>query len=443
MSSSPVPSAAAAASKVLSFSQIRILVLASLGGALEFYDFVIFAFLAKLIALHFFPASQAAWLRQTEAFGLFGAGYLARPLGGIIMAHFGDIAGRKKVFTFSVLLMALPTLMMGLLPGYETLGAGAPLILLLLRMAQGAAIGGEAPGGWVFVSEHAPPGRVGLATGLLTGGLTGGILLGSLVILALNTTLSAGDVSDWGWRIPFIIGGVFGIGAMILRRWLDETPVFREMHQRAETASSLPAAILLRDYRFPILCSMLTTWTLTAAIVVLILMMPPLMQTLHHIPPTETMLASLVATLCLTISVISVSALTDSIPLSAMSLVCGPLLAAGAFALYSLPPQFPHSLPVWAGLAGLCCGFVGLVPVGMLRAFPPMVRFSGVSLAYNIAYAIFGGLTPAVISSLTPYTPLAPAIYVTIAAFAGCAGLWLMDGRKRTRIRKQAVSVSV
>lgn len=163
--SSPASSAASAPSGVLSFSQIRILVLASLGGALEFYDFVIFAFLAKLIALHFFPASQAAWLRQTEAFGLFGAGYLARPLGGIIMAHFGDIAGRKKVFTFSVLLMALPTLMMGLLPGYETLGPGAPLILLLLRMAQGAAIGGEAPGGWVFVAEHAPPGRVGLATG--------------------------------------------------------------------------------------------------------------------------------------------------------------------------------------------------------------------------------------------------------------------------------------
>lgn len=227
MSSSSVPSpVATASSKVLSFSQIRILVLASLGGALEFYDFVIFAFLAKLIALHFFPASQAAWLRQTEAFGLFGAGYLARPLGGIIMAHFGDIAGRKKVFTFSVLLMALPTLMMGLLPGYETLGPGAPLILLLLRMAQGAAIGGEAPGGWVFVAEHAPPGRVGLATGLLTGGLTGGILLGSLVILALNTALAPSAVNDWGWRLPFIIGGVFGIGAMILRRWLDETPVF-------------------------------------------------------------------------------------------------------------------------------------------------------------------------------------------------------------------------
>ncbi|WP_291364375.1 MFS transporter [Acetobacter sp. UBA5411] len=437
--SSPASSAASAPSGVLSFSQIRILVLASLGGALEFYDFVIFAFLAKLIALHFFPASQAAWLRQTEAFGLFGAGYLARPLGGIIMAHFGDIAGRKKVFTFSVLLMALPTLMMGLLPGYETLGPGAPLILLLLRMAQGAAIGGEAPGGWVFVAEHAPPGRVGLATGLLTGGLTGGILLGSLVILALNAALAPNVVSDWGWRLPFIIGGIFGIGAMILRRWLDETPVFREMHQRAETASSLPAAILLRNHRFSILCSVLTTWTLTAAIVVLILMMPPLMQSLHHIPPSETMLASLVATLCLTVSVVSVSALTDRISLSVMSLVCGPLLVAGAFALYSLPAQLPHLLPVWAGLAGLCCGFVGLVPVGMLRAFPPMVRFSGVSLAYNIAYAIFGGLTPAIISSLTPYTPLAPAIYVTIAAAAGCAGLWLLDNRKQSRIRPQTV----
>ncbi|WP_173569846.1 MFS transporter [Acetobacter conturbans] len=424
-SSATMPSPAA-----LPLSQLRTLALASLGGALEFYDFVIFAFLAKLIAAHFFPASQAAWLRQTETFGLFGAGYLARPLGGIVMAHFGDIAGRKKVFTFSVLLMALPTLMMGLLPGYDTLGAAAPLILLLLRMAQGAAIGGEAPGGWVFVAEHAPPGRTGLATGLLTGGLTGGILLGSLVILALNGTLSPDDVNAWGWRIPFLLGGIFGLGAMVLRRWLDETPVFREMHERAETATTLPAGILLRDYRGSILCSVLTTWTLTAAIVVLILMMPPLMQTLHHVSPSETMMASLVATVCLTLSVVTVSTLTDSMQPRVLGLICGPMLAAGAFALYGLSPLFPGRLELWAGLAGLCCGFVGVVPVGMLRAFPPMVRFSGVSLSYNIAYAIFGGLTPAAISSLTPYTPLAPAIYVTVAAVAGCVALWVSPERK-------------
>ncbi len=406
------------------FLQMRTFALASLGGALEFYDFVIFAFLTKIIAAHFFPLTQADWLRQTETFGLFGAGYLARPLGGLVMAHFGDVSGRKKVFTFSVLLMAVPTLMMGLLPGYDVLGAGAPLILLILRMMQGAAIGGEAPGGWVFVSEHAPPGRAGLAVGLLTGGLTGGILLGSTVILAMHGFMTTDEIADHGWRIPFLLGGIFGLGAMVLRRWLDETPVFREMHARAEISDTLPVWILLKRHRRAVLCSMATTWTLTAAIVVLVLMMPPLMQTLHHISPEETMRASLASTLCLTFSVIISGALTDFLPLRRLALLYAGILALGASALYGLAPRWPGTLVEWAAVSGLCCGFVALVPVGMLRAFPPAVRFSGVSLSYNISYAVFGGLTPAMISSLVPQTPLAPALYVSGTALVGLIGLW-------------------
>lgn len=413
-----------AAPSRLSRAQLRVLTLASLGGALEFYDFVIFAFLAKLIAVHFFPVDQPEWLSQAEAFGVFGAGYLARPLGGMVMAHFGDLSGRKKVFTFSVLLMAVPTLLMGLLPGYDALGVAAPLILLILRMMQGAAIGGEAPGGWVFVAEHAPPGHAGLATGLLTGGLTGGILLGSLVILALNSFLPAAAVTEWGWRLPFIVGGVFGLCAMVLRRWLDETPVFRTMQAEARTAPTLPARLLLRDHRPAVLCSMLTTWTLTAAIVVVVLMMPPLMQSLHHVPPATTMRASLAATLGLTIAVVGAGALSDRFPIRRLIVGGAIVLMAGAFGLYGLAPRLPTTLVAWAGLSGLCCGFVALVPVAMLRAFPPMVRFSGLSLSYNLSYALFGGLTPAVISALTQKTPLAPAFYVAFTAVIGAVAMW-------------------
>ncbi|GBR53615.1 major facilitator superfamily transporter [Neokomagataea thailandica NBRC 106555] len=403
----------------LSFSQLRVLALASLGGALEFYDFVIFAFLAKLIAVHFFPSDQAEWLRQTEAFGLFGAGYLARPLGGVVMAHFGDTVGRKKVFTLSVLLMALPTLVMGLLPGYGTIGVAAPLILLMLRVMQGAAIGGEAPGGWVFVAEHAPPNREGLAIGLLTGGLTGGIFLGSIVILLVHQLLSPEEVTNWGWRAPFIIGGIFGFLAMFLRRWLEETPVFQDMHKDREGIVALPLKILVREYRRSILSCVLTTWTLTAAIIVLILMMPPLMQTLHHVSSKETMVASLAATFCLTLSVVVTSYCADIFSIKCLSVVSGLTLVLGAFGLYGAFPLFPDSLSIWAALSGLSCGFVGLVPIAMVRAFPAQVRFSGVSLSYNISYAVFGGLTPAMISLLTPYTLLSPAIYVCVVSIIG------------------------
>ena len=127
-------------------SDYKTLGLAALGGALEFYDFIIFVFFAPAIGQLFFPAAMPEWLRQVQTFGIFAAGYLARPLGGIIMAHFGDLFGRKRMFTLSVLLMSVPTLMMGLLPTYSSIGVLAPVLLLLFRVMQGAAVGGEVPG---------------------------------------------------------------------------------------------------------------------------------------------------------------------------------------------------------------------------------------------------------------------------------------------------------
>src|SRR6201996_841946 len=139
------------------------------------------------------------------------------------MAHFGDTRGRKRMFPISVLLMALATFVIALLPTYSSIGVAAPLLLLLMRMLQGTALGAEAPGGWVFGAEHARQGHVGLAVGLLTGGLSLGILLGSIVSVALTFAYSPQQISDGRWRIPFFLGGIFGLTAMFLRRWLDET----------------------------------------------------------------------------------------------------------------------------------------------------------------------------------------------------------------------------
>ena len=138
----------------LSTSEIRTLALASAGGALEFYDFVIFVFFTSVIGKLFFAASLPDWVRQTQTFGIFAAGYLARPLGGIVIAHFGDTHGRKRMFTFSVLLMAVPTLLMGLLPTYQSIGVAAPLLLALCRFGQGLGLGGEW-GGAAFDPETA------------------------------------------------------------------------------------------------------------------------------------------------------------------------------------------------------------------------------------------------------------------------------------------------
>ena len=146
----------------LSARDAKVLALASLGGALEFYDFVVYVFFATTLSQLFFPVGMSQSLRDFQSFGIFAAGYLARPLGGIVMAHFGDLVGRKRMFMLSVLLMAVPTFAIGLLPTFSHIGFAAPVLLLSLRMLQGAAIGGEVPGAWVFASEHVSPARTGL-----------------------------------------------------------------------------------------------------------------------------------------------------------------------------------------------------------------------------------------------------------------------------------------
>jgi MFS family permease len=392
---------------------------------LEFYDFVIFVFFTGVIGRLFFPADLPDWLRQLQTFGLFAAGYLARPLGGVIMAHFGDTIGRKRVFTFSVLLMAIPTLLIGLLPTYAQIGALAPLLLLAMRVMQGAAIGGEAPGGWVFVAEHAAPGRVGLAVGLLTGGLTGGILLGSLMATSINLALTPAQIAGGWWRLPFLVGGVFGFAAMVLRRWLEETPVFLEMRGRARQAREMPLRAVLRRHRAAVVASMASTWMLTAAIVVVILMTPSLLQKLFALSPRDTLLANLAGTASLCVSAVMVGMATDRFGLRRTAVPVTLLLVGSTYALYLGAASRPDAL-VWLYLlAGAGAGVASLTPVLMVRAFPASVRFSGLSFSYNVAYAVFGGATPLLVSWLVHLDRLAPAHYVAGVAAIGLAAVFL------------------
>lgn len=413
-------------SRPLNRQDYKTLSLAALGGALEFYDFIIFVFFAVVIGELFFPADIPEWLRQFQTFGIFAAGYLARPLGGIIMAHFGDLIGRKRMFTLSIIMMALPTLLIGLLSTYAVLGIAAPLLLLLLRILQGAAIGGEVPGAWVFVAEHVPARRIGVACGTLTAGLTAGILLGSLVATAINRGMSPSEVSDWGWRLAFVLGGVFGIVAMYLRRWLHETPVFAEMQANKALAEELPLKTVLRSHKSSVVISMLLTWLLSAGIVVVILMTPTYLQKVHGISPADALTANSLAILALTLGCIVYGRLIDALG-SGPTFMLGSLLLAGAsYAFYhGLASDTSQLVPLYV-LAGFAVGIVGAVPYVMVNAFPAVVRFSGLSFSYNVAYAIFGGLTPMLVTLWMKSDMLAPSHYVVSLSVLGFAiGLWL------------------
>ncbi len=402
----------------------RTLTLAALGGALEFYDFIIFVFFAAVIAEVFFPPDLPDWLRQLQAFGIFAAGYLARPLGGIVMAHFGDRIGRKRMFMLSVLLMAVPTLLMGLLPTHATIGVAAPLLLLVLRMLQGAAVGGEVPGAWVFVSEHVPRRHIGFACGTLTSGLTLGILLGSLVATAINSMWGRQDVLDWAWRIPFVLGGAFGLLAVWLRRFLHETPVFEELRQRRALEQGLPLKRVLSGHGSAVGMSMLLTWMLTAGIVVVILMTPTLIQTLFAIPAATAARANSIATFALCLGCIVYGIAADRFGYRRVLVVGAILLAATTAALYRGLGVAPQHLTLLYAVAGFAVGVVGVVPVAMVHAFPAAIRFSGISFAYNLAYAISGGLTPLLIVWWLRSEPDAAVYYVALAGVVGALAAW-------------------
>ncbi|EOV8971395.1 MFS transporter [Cronobacter turicensis] len=407
----------------------KTLTLAALGGALEFYDFIIFVFFAAVVGELFFPPDIPEWLRQVQTFGIFAAGYLARPLGGIIMAHFGDLVGRKKMFTLSILLMAVPTLLIGLLPDYAAMGTAAPVLLLLMRILQGAAIGGEVPGAWVFVAEHVPEKRIGIACGTLTAGLTVGILLGSVVATIINTSMTQQAIHDGGWRIPFLLGGAFGLVAMYLRRWLQETPIFLEMQQRKALAQELPVKAVVVKHRQAVVISMLLTWLLSAGIVVVILMSPVWLQKQHGFAPAVTLQANSIATIMLCVGCLIAGLAADRFGASRTFIVGSVLLAAASWAFYHLSGSHPEQLFLLYGVVGLCVGVVGAVPFVMVRAFPAEVRFTGISFSYNVAYAIFGGLTPVAVTMLMGVSPMAPAWYVLALSIMGLGlGVWL--GRK-------------
>ena len=397
----------------------KTLTLAALGGALEFYDFIIFVFFANAIGQLFFPPEMPDWLRTLQTFGIFAAGYVVRPLGGIVMAHFGDLLGRKRMFTLSILLMALPTLAIGLLPTYASIGLAAPLLLLLMRVFQGAAVGGEVPGAWVFVSEHVPARHTGYACGTLTAGLTFGILLGSLVATGINTVYQPGEVLAGAWRWPFLLGGVFGLAAMYLRRWLHETPVFAEMAQRKALAAEMPLKSVLRNHRGAVITSMLLTWMLSAGIVVVILMTPALLQKIYHIDARTSLIANTVATLCLAFGCIFYGVLADRLGAKPVLLVGSALLAACTYLFYTTLRTQPELLLPLYGLTGFAVGVVGAVPCVLVQAFPAQVRFSGLSFSYNVSYAIFGGLTPVMVTLMLKNDPLAPAYYVIAVCLIG------------------------
>ncbi|MHB1606235.1 MAG: MFS transporter [Leptospirales bacterium] len=367
------------------------------GNILEWYDFALYGSFATLFARLFFPPGNA-FLSLLETFGAFAVGYVTRPIGGILFGHVGDTGGRKKALVWSILLMSIPTVLVGLLPTYQDAGMVSPVLLILLRMLQGIAIGGEFTLVMSFLVETAPDHRRGYRGSYALVGVVGGILLGTLSALATTTLLDDSDLSGWGWRIPFLMGILLTGAGVFLRRHLPESPRFLE---REETAPPVMEAFrehwreMLKGFGFLI--------TNSIAFYTIVVYQPSYLATLPSMNIRSALTIQLVGLVLLLFLIPLTGHLSDRVGRRPITLVS----AAGFFFLsHFLYRQFQNGTPL-ALMGGqilfvvLLALYIGPLPSLMSEIFPSSVRCSALSFTFNTNLAIFGGTTPFVATWLT------------------------------------------
>ena len=373
---------------------IRLIAAGAVGNAIEFYDFLIFGYLSLQIGEAFFPAGDdvAAILASLAAFAV---GMLMRPLGGLAFGLLADRGTRMRALVTSAAMIAVPTFIIGLLPGYETIGVFAPVLLVLLRVIQGLSLGGEFPASLVYLVENAPPGRRALFGSFATAGATGGMLLGTATCYVTASLLGREAMTEWGWRIPFLLSAVLTVAAVLLRRAL-----LRDDHTPAPVAE--PVALVLRR-NLPGLVGVFfaNILTGTTSFVVFMFIVPWLMQAAGR--AYDDALAVNLQTLVLLCLAMPVAGLLgDRFGHRRIALLGVAGLLLGAHPLLAMM-RSGDPLSDTLGEAGLACAFALLVaPMGplMTGAFPAHARVTGIALAHGSAIGIFGGLAPMVVQYL-------------------------------------------
>jgi MFS family permease len=398
----------------------RIVLLASLGGTLEFYDFVIFGVFAKDIADAIFP-NPTPLVSLMVSFAAFAAGYLARPIGGIVLSHFGDRYGRRRVFLISIFVMSGATLGMGLVPTYAAWGASASALMVTLRLIQGFCLGGELPGALTYVVETAPR-HAPFVCGVVFSCVTMGVAVATGVSLAVRTTLPADSIAVWGWRVAFILGGLGGLLSFALRRSLEESPEFARMK---ELAARQPFREVLQQHLAPVTVGIAALAATGSFNGLFFAHMAAYMSGVLHYDPRAAVVSQTIGVIVHALTILGVGRLADRVPPRH-------LIRAGAAALVLLAFPFYGALAnrlldptVLLVSAGLVAGLVnGSFAVILTDLFPTRVRFSGVALVFNVAFTIFSGTAPLVATTLIRSTGLetAPALVMVVGGLLTLTG---------------------
>ncbi|MFO1085590.1 MAG: MFS transporter [Reyranellaceae bacterium] len=403
-------------------TRARLIVAGSIGNLLEWYDFAIYGYFAAQIGRAFFPREDAV-AQVLAAFGIFAVGYLVRPLGGVLIGHIGDRYGRQPALIFSITAMAVPTLLVGVLPGYQTLGEAAPVLLTLLRTVQGLSVGGEWTTSFTYLVEHAPPGRRGIVSAVACCGGMLGTLAGSATGAILASLMSPEALDTWGWRLPFLFGFFVGIAGLLLRR------KSAGVSEIAGRAIGLPLAETVRHHLWLVARLAGVTIFLAVGFYLVFLYIVSWLQSVDGVDPARALTINTASMAAMIPIALAAGCLSDRlggrVPIM-LAAMAGAV--AGAVPMFLLMHQ-DATLPIVLAqvtLVLLVGSVSALTPAFMVEATPPAVRCTAIALGYNIPIGVLGGTTPLAAAWLVERTEvdLSPAFMLSAAAALSFAALW-------------------
>ena len=379
----------------------RVAAASFVGTTIEWYDYFIYGSAAALVfAPQFFPTADPL-TGTLAAFATFAVGFVARPIGGIVMGHFGDTVGRKSMLVISMMMMGVATVCIGLLPNYASIGIAAPILLVVLRFVQGLGVGGEWGGAVLMSVEYAPEKKRALYGAFPQMGLPAGIVAANLVFLLVSAAITPEAFAAWGWRIPFLISAALIVAGLILRLKIDESPAFVAA-QKTRTTTTSPLVEIIRTHRRSLALACASSIAAPAlGYLVLVYMLSYGVQVLEI--PRNTMLWLIIGGSIVWISTIAGAAiLADRIGRKPVFLAGAALVTVWAWPFFLLVDTARPELILLAfavGTAGIA-GMAGPQATLVAALFPTAVRYSGASLAYQVGSIFGGALAPMIATAL-------------------------------------------
>lgn len=391
---------------------------AMIGNALEYYDFTLYGFFAAYLSPFYFPSDNPT-TSLIASFGAFAAGFFMRPIGGLIFGHLGDKYGRKKALFFSIFLITLPTLVIGILPTYSSIGLLAPLTIVICRLAQGICTAGEYTGATVLISEYTERNQPGFACSLLPASS----LMGAIIATGLGALCLAKIMPNWAWRIPFVMGFIFGLCGLYLRYGIEESPTFTNLAKRHLT-TRLPILEIFKYQKRNFLCTMGMGGTALAPFYIISVYIISLTSQLN-LPPSHSMLLNICSLLVWMIFIPIIGYFSDKVGLSKMMKYGAALLI-----VFSLPvflfvsQQVSLEKILFAQIILSLCGAFFVAPMGAFLAtklFPASSRYSGMAVGISCGEAFFGGTAPLIATTLVMLTgvSITPGFYLMFCGIIG------------------------